>query len=61
MRSSTAYRVAQAIQLLHIDGYSSYTNSQLAKASGVTRKTLSRNKDLIVMLDFALKEESRYP
>ncbi len=60
MKSATAYRVAQAIQLLHIDGYSSYTNSQLAKASGITRKTLTRNKDLIVMLDFSLQEESRY-
>jgi len=57
MRSTTACRLAQAIQLLHLDGYSSYTHSQLAKASGITTKTLTRNKDLIIMLDFALKEE----
>lgn len=57
MRSTTASKLAQAIQLFHLDGYSSYTHCQLAKVSGVARKTLSRNQDLIIMLDYALKAE----
>jgi len=36
MKLSTAYRIAQAIQLLKLDGFEDYTSSQLADASGVT-------------------------
>ncbi len=56
MKNSIAFRVAQAIQLLHLDGHYEYTNIQLAEASMISRKTITRNKDLIVMIDFALQE-----
>ncbi len=54
MRPQTALRIAEAIQLFHLDGYEYYTYRQLANASGVSQKTISRNKDLIVILDFAI-------
>lgn len=57
MRNSTVIRLALAIQLFHLYGYSFYTHQQLANVSGINRKTLTRNKDLIIMLDFALREE----
>jgi len=57
MRNPTATRLAQAIQLLKLDGFVEYTNIQLANAAGVSAKTITRNKDLIIMLDFALHIE----
>ena len=54
MRQKTASQIAQAIQLLNLDGYGDYTLGQLADASGVNRKTISRNSDLIECLDFAI-------
>ena len=54
MRPNTAARVAQAIQLLNLDGCEDYTTRQLADASGVNRRTLSRNSDLIECIDFAI-------
>ena len=56
MRPNTASRVAQAIQLLNLDGCKDYTIQQLADASGVNRRTLSRNSDLIQCLDFAINK-----
>ena len=57
MKTSTAERIATAIQILHIDGYKEYTMKQLAAMSGITTKTLSRNRDLVNALDFALDRE----
>ncbi len=54
MRADTVSRLVNSIQLLKLDGYEEYTNKQLADASGITKKTISRNSDLITMLDFAL-------
>jgi len=54
MRADIANRLAQSIQLLHLDGYGDYTINQLANASGISRKTISRNKEIVEMLDFAL-------
>ena len=54
MKTITAARIAQSIQLLNLDGYGEYTNRQLADASGVSTKTISRNKDLIDALDFSI-------
>jgi len=54
MKSSTAYRVAEAIQILMLDGFEKYTLAQISQASGVSIKTLRRNEDLVLMLDFAL-------
>lgn len=56
MRPNTAARVAQAIQLLNLDGYGAYTTQQLADASGISRKTLARNQDLIECFYFALNK-----
>ncbi len=54
MKPQTASQIAQAIQLLNLDGYEDYTTRQLADASGINRKTISRNTNLIVCIDFAL-------
>ncbi len=56
MKPSTASKIAQAIQLLNLDGYGEYTTQQLADASGVNRRTLSRNSDLIECFNFALNK-----
>ena len=57
MKLATATRIAQAIKLLKLDGSEDYTNRQLADASGVTTKTISRNKDFVTILDFAINKE----
>lgn len=57
MRPFTASRIAQAIQMFNLDGCSEYTTRQLADASGVSKKTISRNADLIECFDFALNIE----
>lgn len=54
MKPVTVNRLAQAIQLLKLDGFKDYTNRQLADASGVSQKTISRNKELITSFDFAI-------
>ncbi len=60
MRPSTASQIAQAIQLLNLDGSEDYTVQQLADASGVSRRTLTRNQDLIECFDFALNQGRYY-
>ncbi len=57
MKPVTAERIAQAIQLLNLDGNDDHTIQQLADVSGVSRKTLSRNYDLIECLKFAVNLE----
>ena len=57
MKPATASRIAQAIQLLNLDGCDEYTTQQLADASGVNRRTISRNSDLIECFDFAINKE----
>ncbi len=54
MKPSTATRIAQAIQLLKLDDFKNYTNRQLADISGINQKTISKNKDLINIFDFAI-------
>ena len=56
MKPATATRIAQSIQLLNLDGYGEYTTQQLADASGVNRRTISRNTDLIECIDFAINK-----
>ena len=56
MKHTTASRIAQAIQLLNLDGYGEYTDRQLAAASGVNTKTINRNRDLIEALDFSINK-----
>ena len=60
MRPNTAERIAQSIQLLNLDGCEDYTMRQLADASGVNRRTLSRNSDLIECIDFAINRGGYY-
>ena len=55
MRPLTVSKLAQVIQMLHLDGHAEYTLRQLADASGMNRKTLSENLDMIDILEFALK------
>ncbi len=54
MKALTAQRIAQAIQLLKLDGFEDYSNRQLADASGVSPKTIRRNRDIVTILDFAI-------
>ena len=56
MKLATAKRIAQAIQLFKLDGFNDYTNRQLADTLGVTTKTISRNKDFVTILDFAINK-----
>ena len=56
MKPATAKRIAQAIKLLKLDDFEDYTNRQLADASGVTTKTINRNKDFVTILDFAINK-----
>ncbi len=60
MRPKTASQIAQSIQMLNLDGEEDYTIRQLADASGVSRKTISRNQDLIECFDFALNKGGYY-
>lgn len=54
MKNETANRLAQGIQLLKLSGYDEYTDAQLSSTTGVSKKTIQRNKDLIIQIDFAL-------
>lgn len=53
MKPSTAQQIAFAIHMYQLDDIE-YSSSQLASASGVSKKTITRNKDLIIMIEFAL-------
>ena len=57
MKALTMLRLAETIQLLQLDGYDEFTYSQIAKASGISTKTLQRDYDLIQILDFALNQK----
>ena len=57
MRDDTAIRVAQALQVLKLDGQENYTLQQVADASGVSRKTLQRNHKMMDILEFATNIE----
>jgi hypothetical protein len=54
MKALTMLKVAQSIQLLRLDGNHEFTNAQLSRVSGISSKTLQRNADLILILEFAL-------
>ena len=57
MKVTTMLRLAQAIQLLKLDGVEDYTQTQLALVCGLDRKTLQRNAHLITIIDFALSKK----
>jgi hypothetical protein len=54
MKAVTMLRIAEALQLLKLDGHKEFTYSQLSSASGINAKTLQRNAVLIHIIDFAL-------
>ena len=54
MKAFTMLRLAEAIQLLRLDGHDEFTLSQLSKTSGISTKTLQRDPDAIQIIDFAL-------
>jgi len=54
MKVETATKLAQAIQLLQLDSIFDYTNKQLSTVSGVALKTISRNRVIVTILDFAI-------
>ena len=55
MKPELAFRLAEGIQLLHHDDCDNYTDRLLADISGVSTSTIKRNKDLVKMLDIALR------
>ena len=57
MKNITLLRLAEAIQVLQLDGDANFTQKQLAKISGLDRKTLSRNSDLIEIVSFSLNKQ----
>jgi len=57
MKDDTATRIAQALQVFKLDGQENYTIQQLADASGISRKTLQRNHDIVDILDFVTNVE----
>ncbi len=56
MKSITALRLAQSIQLFKLDDIE-YSYNQLADTSGVSKRTIVRNSELIHMIDFALDKQ----
>lgn len=58
MKPKTVQRVASAIQMMYLDGITNPNESEIAKASGINRKTLSRHKQLIKAIKFALDIKS---
>lgn len=57
MKAATMLRLAEGIQLLHLDGFDEYTTAQLEKVTGINRKTLQRNAEIIEIIDFALNQK----
>jgi len=57
MKDMTLLRLAEAIQVLQLDGEENFTQKQLAQISGLGRKTLSRNSDLVEILSFSLNKQ----
>lgn len=57
MKAFTMLRLAEAIQLLRLDGHDEFTLSQLSKTSGTSTKTLQRDPDAIQIIDFVLNRK----
>jgi hypothetical protein len=57
MTAKTMHRLSEGIQLLHLDGFDKYTTAQLENATGINRKTLQRNAEIIEIIDFALSKK----
>ena len=57
MTAKTMHRLSEGIQLLHLDGFDEYTVGQLAHVTGINRKTLQRNAQIIEIIDFALSKK----
>lgn len=55
MRAELANRLAHGIQLLHLEGYDYFTKKTLSETTGVSVSTLKRNRDMINLLDIALR------
>ena len=60
MRAPTMQRLTQAIQLLWLDGYDEFKISHLSQVSGLSSRTLERNKDIIDILNFVLTNGKGY-
>ena len=54
MKPELAFKLAQGIQLLHLDGNHYYTNAALANCTGISTSTIKRNHDIVKMLDIVL-------
>ena len=54
MKSSTALKIAQGIQLHHLANNFNYTQKELSRVSGVGISTIKKEFDLIIILDFAI-------
>ena len=54
MKPELAFKLAQGIQLLHLDGNHYYTKRELSDTVGVSTSTIKRHRDMIKALDVAL-------
>ena len=54
MKPESAFKLAQGIHLLHLDGNHNYTNSTLSNVTGLSTSTIKRNRDIVKILDIAL-------
>ena len=60
MRAVTMTRITQAIQLLQLDGYSKFATKHLSQVSGIAKRTLERNEDIIDIINFVLTNGRGY-
>jgi hypothetical protein len=55
MKTQTMSQLSLAIQMLRLDGFDEFSKIQLANASGLSRKTIQHNAEIIEIIDFALR------
>ena len=54
MKAPIMTRILNAIKLLQLDGFDNFTDKQLAQASGISTRTIDRNRKIIDALKFAI-------
>ena len=55
MKTELSFKLANGIQLFHVEGNHYYTNQSLADVVGVSTSTIKRNRDIVKALDIALR------
>lgn len=60
MNPKTIQKVALALQMMQLDGNGEPKDTEIAKASGISRKTIQRHKQIIKAIKFALDNKRSY-